>query len=187
MKTRIFTIFLSVCFLLAGCVHINVHMDGEDNSSKQTVPNSTAVVNIQEYPSNIGTHEEKLLTQLVPQEVFTTSGEDNGMSGNLFQIYGTVIDIFPDESGDPCYIRIRHHYGEIVIQDPYYMLAEGSAFDELGEIDPEILRSYFPLPEVGDLVCFYAEYQGMSNKFNAPFFVYGDSDYLVDAVLGSIK
>ena len=187
MKNKVIIAFLFICLLLAGCVHIDVHTDGGDNTSKHTAPSSTAEVNIQEYPSDIGTSEEKLLTMLVPSELFTTIGEDNGLIGNLFQIYGTVRDISYDDSGNPCYIHIRHHYGDIIIQDPYYMLTEDSAFDELGEIDPKVLRSYFPLPEVGEFVCFYAEYQGMSNKFNAPFFVYGDSDYMVNAVLDSIE
>lgn len=153
----------------------------------ESAPSDSTASEVLSYPDSIGTAEDKLLTPILPEIVFSTTAEENGLDGTLYQIHGTVLEYILDDAGNPATLRVDTLDGEVVINDPFYGLLETSSNGELGSIDQDKLSSFFPMPEVGEFACIFAEYQGMSNKYNAPFFIYGSNEYLTNALLECIE
>lgn len=142
---------------------------------------------IKDYPDKIDTEEGKLLTPLLADELFTSNAEENNLDGTLYQIYGTVTEYIYDEvhSHIEAY-RISTHKGEIVVGDPCHDIISGEVFDDLGSIDEAALRSYLPILPKGVFLRVFAEYQGTSYQYGCPFFIYGGTDYLAEAVVASM-
>lgn len=179
MKRVFLALFVCICITLSGCS--GAGLNGEDPQGTQDVTQGSEGTKIKDYPDGIDTTEGKLLTPLLPDEVFTSTAQENGNGGTLYQIYGTVEEFGYDENGAIEWFRVSTHKGDIVVGDPC------PAIINSGTVDAEKLREFFPLPAAGEFVRIFAEYQGMSGKFNCPYFIYTSEDYMVNATIASMK
>lgn len=115
-----------------------------------------------------------------PDNIYTTTAEENGLEGEIYKINGSVEDIQYDEESDFSWIFLDTDKGKVAIGNPVNYLI-------VGFIDEEKCRSYFSEPDIGDYVCFFAEYTGYSNLFDCAAFIYGGSDYMYDAMTLSMS
>ena len=156
--------------------------NADTNQKAEEVENIT-----RDYPDAIGSEEQKLLTPLLPDEIFKTTAEENGLDGTLYKVYGTVTDITADADGNLNIIHLHTLDGDVVISNLALSIAGDPSFNELGEIDWDKLSSMCPMPSVGEFCRIFAEYQGFSEKYNAPFFIYGGMDYMTSILLNSVQ
>ena len=186
---RIFVLLLVISLTLTGCININLTVDNSEPTvpaAQEPTQEDETTVEVLDYPDGIGTEDEKLLTPLLSDELFNSTGEENGKVGTMYQIYGTVDKYIFDEAGNIEALHLTTHKGDIAIGDPCQMFMEDNSMDELGSVDLEKLRRFFPLPAEGEFVRIFAEYQGMSNKYGCPYFIYGDTGYLTNALMESM-
>lgn len=159
---------------------------GRPTPSKTTT-SSGSNVDILEYPSAIGTEEEKLMIPICPDEIFSSTAEENELEGTLYRICGTVTDITTDSEGNVNAIFLRTHKGNVVIGHIATAMAAETNFEEIGEIDKAVIEAQCPMPKEGEFCWIFAEYQGFSENFKTPFFVYGGRDYLIHALLSAAE
>lgn len=184
MKKSFFIVLICICLLLACCNSSTQDAGNIDDAQLST--QETEPVEVKDYPDLIDTTEGKLLTPLLPDEVFTSSAEENGLDGTLYQVYGTVTEYIYDENSEIEAFRVHTHKGDIVIGDLCQSLISDGTYDELGTIDAEAIRYLLPIPPKDEFLRIFAEYQGMSNEYGCPYFIYGSTDYLTDALLASL-
>ena len=185
MKTKALVLALAICFLLTGCINVEITIPGSNKSPTQSTEASTPEV--LDYPDAIGTDEQKLLTPLLPDEVFGTTADENGLDGTLYKIYGTVENITAGSDGVMDTIQLRTHKGNVVISNLALSMEEESSFSELGTVDWDMVKAKLPMPKVGEFCCIFAEYQGYSEKYKAPSFAYGSTDFLSELLIEAIK
>lgn len=184
MKKILIVLTLVLCLLLAGCIQIDISVPGLKKS--ETEDTQEEDVEILDYPNEIGTDEEKLLTPLLPDEVFITTAAENGLEGSVYQIYGTVEKITADYNGNMNTIHLNTHKGDVVISNIILGMASDSSFGELGKVNQNTLDRLCPMPSIGEFCRIFAEYQGFSDQYEAPYFIYGSTDYLSEALLSAI-
>lgn len=132
-----------------------------------------------DYPGNTGIPIEEGLTD-IPEEVYTQTGAENGLSGTVYSVVGTVKEVSRGESGD--YFVITTERGDVWVGDASEITVKESL--ALGcEIDLSQLKSYYPLPSVGEKVRVAAQYSGMNGVIGLPAFTYGTTDYLTMALM----
>lgn len=154
-------------------------------ATEEVAAEETEII-INDYPDAIGSDEEKLLTPLLPDEVFTSTAEENGLEGTVYKIYGTVTEITADENGNINFIYLHTYMGDIVIQNIIFSMVDDQGFSELGKLDSDVINSLCPIPQKGEFCRIFAEYQGFSGKYNAPYFIYGSQDYMLTVVLEAL-
>lgn len=123
--------------------------------------------------------------EIPPKEIFTTYEEENGLGGTLYKFVGTVKQSFTAEkskSGIP-YIIVGTEYGDMTISD---VSGEMIAQYDGNDLDTNKFRDFFEFPTVGEYVCVYAEYQGMSEVLEYPNSTYGGSEYMTNAFVLSV-
>lgn len=187
MKTKLIVLITIACLLLSGCIQIEISIPGADKPKVEEPQETEDTMVVADYPSAIGTDEEKLLIRLLPDEVFETTAEENGLDGTLYQIYGTVEKVAADSDGTMNVIHLRTHKGDIVISNVALSMSSDSSFSKLGAIDADTIEMLCPIPQEGEFCRIFAEYQGFSEKYKAPYFIYGGTDYLAEALLSSIE
>lgn len=181
-KRKVFLLTLivvSALFCFSACKGDSVGAN-KDWSESTT---DSAVKEYKKYPSGTGI-EFMEFGPLVPDEVYTTPAKENGLGGEVYMLMGSVEEYFFE--GDYAYIRLDTLNGDIVITDPVEMIRASEMGDTLGEIDYAKLRSYYPLPEVGEFATIFGEYQGLSEKFECANFIYASEDYMLEALLNSV-
>lgn len=142
---------------------------------------------INDYPDAIGSDDEKLFTPLLPDEVFISTAEENGLDGTVYQILGTVKEITADAHGNMTVIHLHTHKGDLVIENIALSMVDDQSFSELGDIDLDVINSLCPMPQKGEFCRIYAEYQGYSEKYQTPYFIYGGIEYLTDVIINSLE
>lgn len=191
MKRILLIAALCVCSILSGCIQIEVNLPGPGDLATEiagtTLTTEPAAVDIPEYPNTIGTEAEKLMIPIFPDEIFSSTAEENGLGGTLYQVYGTVTDITADSSGIMNTIHLRTYKGNVVISNTALSMAAESSFGELGTINESTIATLCPMPKEGELCCIFAEYQGFSEKYKTPYFIYGSTDYLTDVLLAAVE
>ena len=135
-----------------------------------------------DYPGNTGIKLGQTKTTL-PANIFTTTGSENGLAGTLYAIEGKVIEC--NTSGIYPYFIVSTDGGDVWISDVSEETVTGSSNVNGLTIDLDILKSFYPFPEIGEDIRVVAQYQGMSGTTNYPTFVYGGSDYLTTALMRS--
>ncbi len=186
MKIKMSALALTICFLLTGCINIEISVPGPNKASEaSTQPTEDITTEVLDYPDTIGSDEEKLLTPLLPDEIFDTTAEDNGLDGTLYKIYGTVEDISANSDGVLDTIHLSTHKGNIVITNLAPAMEADSSFNELGTVDWNMVNALCPMPKIGEFCCIFAEYQGYSETYKAPYFSYGSSDFLSDIIISA--
>ena len=191
LKVKLVILALVVCLLFTACIKIEISVPDWNNSktdSTQEAGGTEIPENvIYDYPDAIGTTEEKLLTPLLPDDVFESTAEENDLGGTLYQIYGTVTEITSGSNGNMSVIYLHTHQGDIVISNIALSMAADSSFGELGELNLEKVKAMCPMPKEGEFCCIFAEYQGFSEKYKAPFFIYGGEAYMTHVVIEALE
>lgn len=171
---KILLLLLIVSTLLIGC---------SKNGNTNLLQNNSATVESEEmggktYPPENGINLEKDCPS-VPEEIFSTTAEENNLAGTIYKIEGLVEDYV--STGNTNAMVVNTSVNEsIIIIDPVSTVQNS---EPSNEIDVEQMRTYYPLPEVGETIIIYAEYQGMSDVYEAPAFLYATEDYLSSALL----
>ena len=140
-----------------------------------------------DYPDAIGSEGDKLLVPLLPDGVFVTTAEENGLDGTLYKIYGTVENITASSDGVMDTIHLRTHAGNIVISNLALSMEAESRLSELGTVDWDMVKENLPMPKVGEYCRIFAEYQGYSEKYKAPHFTYGSTVFLSELLVEAIS
>lgn len=121
---------------------------------------------------------------LPPKEIYTTTGEENGLGGTLYMVLGTMEEHIEGEPGEIAFFRISTVEGDVIFADPVsYIAASGEMEQTMTIAQYNQLRSFYPIPSIGETVWIYGEYQGMSNRFGCPSFMYGTEDYMLDVLI----
>lgn len=180
MKRTLLTLFLCLSIILVGCSTVG-DIGTENISASATNGVQTEV---KKYPEDTGI-DFMQYAYIAPEEIYSSTAEENGLSGEVYMILGRVEEYFFSDTGSG-YLRIDTVEGEVVIADAVETFRSSDELKDLGEIDFEKMRSYCPIPEEDEFCVIFAEYQGMSSTFNCPFFTYASSDYLTEALLLSI-
>ena len=103
--------------------------------------------------------------------------------GTMYRLYGTVENHIKNEDGFVEYFRIDANEGSAIVMNPAAQFLYGEDAAALGDVDKDTLGKYYPIPTIGESVIIYASYEGFSNKYNCPSFLYGGQDYMLDVVL----
>ena len=113
----------------------------------------------------------------IPSTIFVTPASENGLGGTLYKFEGEVTRIVSKSDSPSGYgfFVLETEHGEMVIHDPVDMILKNNDFGEM--INGADLRQYFKLPEVGEYVCVYAEYQGYSDVYHAAVSTLGGTEY----------
>lgn len=176
MKKWIAILLAVLAFLIYGCA--------EEPEADNTEP-STAETMAQpkEYPGNseIATFGQE---SFVCEELFNTSAEENGQHDVLFQFFGIVEKYVQDEATGVAFLKINTAFGDAVVQDPIYYF-ERNPDQGYSDAELERMREYYPIPEVGEFVHIYAEYQDTIDDYGGPLFTYGGRDYFVKVVMAT--
>ena len=114
----------------------------------------------------------------IPSTIFVTPASENGLGGTLYKFEGEVTRIVSKSDSPSGYgfFVLKTEHGEMVIHDPVDIILKNNDFGEM--INGVDLRSYFELPEVGEYVCAYAEYQGYSDAYHAAVSTLGGTEYM---------
>lgn len=188
MKIKFVALIVVICLIFTGCIKVEISLPGEDKSETDATQEiKEAEVVVLDYPDAIGTDEDKLLMPFLPDEIFNTTAEENGLEGTLYKIYGTVEKITAGDDGVMDTIHLRTPDGNVVITNLALSMEADSSFSELGEVDWDMVERLCPMPKVGELCRIFAEYQGFSETEQAPFFMYGSSDYLSEVLVATIE
>lgn len=171
MKKRLIPIVLILMVLFAAC------------SGTPYTPNYdlSGITDIPLYPGNTGINIDNA-ERVLPDTIFSTTGAENGLVDTVYLIEGEVTDRGID--GEYPYFTVTTKKGAVWISDISSATASPSP-DSQPRYDLDILQNYYPLPEIGELVRVYAQYQSMSATSNYPCFIYGSADYLVKALARS--
>ena len=152
-----------------------------------TTENTTATEALKEYPGNTGINVPGLKKEL-PDIVFTTTGEENGLMDTMYYIDGEVTQIGV-EIGYPYFI-VKTEAGDAWISDTsvkdlaHYINDSPDIPDSWKRrITEEKVQEDYPLPKIGGNVRVYAQYVGMSGNTNHASFIYGGLDYHIEVLL----
>lgn len=141
------------------------------------------------YPSGSTSKYLSYATSL-PEIVWTTAGEDNGLIGSIYTVVGTVTEageIEVTEEASVPYIIVETDSGSVMISNMYegyraMYEAEGmSSFFNMmiGEAGAD-----YTLPAVGDAAEFVGVYAGFSDRMAAPSLYLGANEYIVEGLRG---
>lgn len=137
-------------------------------------------VDFTEYPGNTGI-EISGAEKTLPDIIFTTTGEENGLIDTLYIIEGLVIEVGSRDHYP--YFIVATDSGDVWISEIAETTVQQQAAEYGFEFDLDVLRSYYPMPKEDEHIRVFAQYTGMSGKTNYPSFVYGGEDYLTEAFL----
>lgn len=108
-----------------------------------------------------------------PESIFSSPASENGCGGTTYKIYGQVISF---EEAAPS----NSYYDVITLQTDCGKMCISNLFDDMCILMPELnrddLHDMFSLPQIGEWVCVYCEYQGFSSVLDAPSSTLGNED-----------
>lgn len=173
---KVLALLLAVCLLtLPACT---------GNNNQREIDTTTIPPIIHEYPGDTGISLAEAST-VIPSEVYTQTGEENGLEGTLYVVSGTVVECNENEASP--YFIVRTNQGDVLISDVSMLSVQYGNADYAFEFDSERLADFFPMPKEGEYVYVTAEYKGMSGAKDLPTFVYGSTDYLKAALMLSLS
>lgn len=170
----------------AGAKYLGKHSvpEGKQTAQEESTTD-TPETQVFDYPNTIGTDAEKLLTPILPDKLFGSTAEENGLGGTLYQIYGTVTDIVTDSDGSVD-IHLHTHKGNIVITNLVQSMVNDPSMTALGTFNQATIDSLCPTPKKGEFCRIFAEYQGFSEKYQAPCFIYGSTSFISDVLITAV-
>lgn len=123
--------------------------------------------------------------KILPETCYKTKATENGFSGNVYSVSGTVKEILDkDESiGGAQMFSIENEQGIawFTIADPAFWASNTeksiSDFDSLMDNTMD-----YTIPQVGEYVIVYGIYTGFSDVYNAPVLFFGIDEFVYDIV-----
>ena len=103
----------------------------------------------------------------IPEIIFSTTGAENGFSGNIYSFTGKMIG--EHEKLSESFFVVETKYGNVLLNNVY---------DDIKDIMPIDEESY-STPENGELAKFTCIYDGFSNVAKMPAFTYGNDAFLL--------
>lgn len=163
---------------------VNVCAAASEVDNNLVAPETENTDTVKSYPGDAAGDMLPKYAEPLSEIVFTTTGEDNGLIGNSYMLMGTVERYVEKPDGYPIYIEISTLDGDVMVMDPVEFLKYDTTQNTmLSEAGLGKLREFYPLPDVGEFVVLYAEYQGMSGVFECPAFLYGTTSYMVNTLV----
>mgnify|MGYP004482168685 CR=1 FL=1 len=177
-------IALCLCLLAAGCAKTAAPDAANTPANTQTTAEDVKTDTIT-LPTIAETYFAGQDIATPPDEIYSTTAEENGLAGTVYRIIGKVTRLdssLEDETGFTL-IRIEMENGEdVIVGNPLH-----SALDSIGEGgNADKCRALFRSPEQGDTVEIYCGYLGFSDEYKLPTFLYGGEAYLNDAIMQCI-
>ncbi len=155
-----------------------------ENIEATTEP--TEEVNIQTYPLNVDSAYADYAVSL-PNIIFTTTGEENGLPGNIYVFEGVIerIDICKDETDVFTFeeAMVKTDGGTVRISNLYKSTYDAFA-DEYGaeaakqSFEDDVTNYIFPDEDIR--ARFIVVYMGYSARYECPFFILGASKAVLE-------
>lgn len=149
-------------------------------------PETTAPAELVRYPLNVDSAYLDLAQEL-PTNIYTTTGEENGLAGTVYIFTGTVVDSLATEiDGTGMEQLIIQTDGGTVMLSNFYKWMYNSAYRAYGKSAAD--REYphpvsdYRLPGVSESGEFLAVYVGYSEKAELPVFYAGANPALFKAM-----
>lgn len=152
----------------------------KQRTSKTTVEEDNPVVMAPKtYPLS---STSSYLGEAVPLDeiIFSTTGSENNLFGEIYKFTGTVKDKGTVE-GDPSidYVVVTTEYGDLSINCQYEWMRESLGEDVFNMLIAEEGADY-SLPEVGETATFIVTYCGFSDTLNLPSTTLGANEFIVE-------
>lgn len=136
------------------------------------------------FPRSLG-YDDSLAIEEIPEIVYTTTGAENGLSGNVCFVEGEVVRYEKLESDDKTvmnYFVIKTDLGEVIILDVVGYTLEYAQMHHFSKSSIEAYQSVtahedFQFPKIGQYVRAYGIYEGFSGLFELPIVYFGITDY----------
>lgn len=131
------------------------------------------------------TYDDSLDIEEIPEIIYTTTGSENGLSGNVYYIEGEVVRYekyeFEDKTVENFFV-IKTDLGEVIVLDLVdYTIDYGQKHHfskaSMEAYQNETSHEDFQFPEIGQRVRAYCIYAGFSGLFELPITYYGITDY----------
>ena len=162
-------IFLCTLFLVVGCQTNNYDTELSGELTQSNIDKSLKL-----YP--LSTEEsEYFVYSYIPEIIFSTTGAENGLSGNIYSFSGTMVGQHPELG--PSYFVVATKYGVVLMMNIY-----NDVKDEL-----PVEEEKYIIPEVGEEARFTCIYDGFSTVAGMPCFAYGNDELLLSSYLDSDK
>lgn len=206
MNKRILATFLALCMTLSliscGAANTTETSDVSNNNeaSEESVEQSNEIVESSMYESSSDAETPAIYpiaiesslydyATSVPNVIYTTPAEENGLSGNPYFVTGVVTQIVNSEDSayGARYFIVENEYGEVYFLD---FIDSASIYTE--STSAEVMETFKSLyssdydntfPESNQVVTVYGLYNGYSNAVNAPIFYFGLNENLQKQLL----
>lgn len=137
------------------------------------------------YPLN---QDEKYanLAKDLPELIYTTGANENGLAGTIYQFQGAVVDTMEISSGDFVFdvaiVDVGGRRVSVVNQFKalYNYMAATNGSEYLDIIYYPLHIEDFVFPEIGETVNFVTIYSGYSDAIEMPMFILGANETLLD-------
>ena len=141
-------------------------------------PEPREVETLETYPLNVSPEYASLAESIIPDQIYTTSGSENGLPGTIYAFVGTVVDTLQINEDDFTLdeVIVETARGQVLISNLYKSVYDDTV-DELGlavtkEAYPDSVDGYI-FPETGEKARFIVTYWGYSGAKDMPAFVLG--------------
>ena len=176
MKSKVLAFVLCAILFLSGC--------GQASVSSSAVEEPAA--DLPTYPLKSSSKYMAYATS-VPDILWTTTAEENGLAGNIYTFSGTVIEksALETDNGPIEYFIVETDNGPVEVADmynAYEALMADKGVPELFTLFIEEPDADYSQPEVGETANFICVYTGYSGRLEMPAFYFGANEYMVDGV-----
>lgn len=129
------------------------------------------------YPSNSRSKYLHEAVQPIPDAIFETDAEENGLAGTVYIISATIVERKQVSGIDMVIAECNDK--QFAVAD---FMSYASGLDSMFlQVDPS---ADYSLPPVNATVTMYLTYRGFSGTLNLPIFFLGANEYCVDAIRG---
>lgn len=119
--------------------------------------------------------------ELLPDIVYTTSGTENMLGGNVYTLHGTVTEFVEMDMGTNGIamsgFSVKTELGTVVIHDMIGYL------DKISTVSADFMRgddnTDYTMPQIGEEADFICIYNGFSDLYECPYFYFGCDEELV--------
>lgn len=147
-------------------------------SGKYHGPEPREIEMLETYPLNVSPEYARLAESIIPDQIYTTSGSENGLPGTIYTFHGTVVDTLQINEDDFTLDEaiVETTGGQFLIMN-LYKSSYDDTVDEFGlsvakEAYPDSADGYI-FPEIGEKARFIVTYMGYSGAKDMPAFVLG--------------
>ena len=124
-------------------------------------------------------------TTSLPEIIWTTTGEENGLIGSVYQFEGLVLNVetVETDTGGVTQLNVETKDGRLLVADMYGAMRASMYEAGLADffyLNIEESGADYTVPDVDDSGLFYAVYAGYSMTAEKPVFYLGVNEYIVD-------